>query len=187
MAIASRGPAITWYDPLAAASTLLPATGYQGGESVFGRKKDKDAQYEWDPQLGAELERVGALSLPDLAAEVMAKGFNYERPPGDSGVGIDGITDAFSASPQWRVRDSTVHAQVRAAKEAEDPASDRYKWLQLKDIVAEGVQALEKALLVNQTSQFSGVATDIGYVATREGREALQANTVASIVARVTP
>jgi hypothetical protein len=81
------------------------------------------------------------------------------------------------------MRDSTIRAQKKAALEAADPNSDRYKWLQLRNIIGEGMAALEKALLIQQTSQFDGVATEIGYLPTRAGIAALQQNTVASIVA----
>jgi hypothetical protein len=152
--------------------------------TVFGKRKE--AVSGWDPKLDVELNRVRSLSLPDLAAEVMEKGFAMEFAPGSSGFGIDWVTDQFSASPQMKLRDTTTRAHQQAAREAADPTSERYKWLQLRDTVGEGVQALEKALLINQTSHFTGVTTVIGWVATRAGQEALEQGSVASIVANST-
>jgi hypothetical protein len=44
-------------------------------------------------------------------------------------------------------------------------------------------QALEKALLVESKTSFDGVATHVGYVTTRLGRDALTQNAVARILA----
>jgi hypothetical protein len=146
---------------------------------VFGR--NTQASTGWDPRLDSELIRVKALELPELAAEVMSKGFSGEFPPGSNGQGVDWITDQFSASPQVKLR-GVMKAQKQARRDAVDPTSERYKWLQLRDTIGEGIQALEKALLVNQTSHFTGVTTVIDWVPTRAGIEALEQGTVASIV-----
>jgi hypothetical protein len=147
---------------------------------MFG--KHKDSRGGWDPELAAKYDRLNALTLPQLGAAVMAQGFAVEEGPGAYGPDADGIAYGFSPTPPANIRDSTIHGQQQAFREANDPTSDRYKWLQLKELVAEGLQALEQASLVHQNSQFDGVATNIGYVPTRLGREALAQGAVERIL-----
>jgi hypothetical protein len=136
----------------------------------------------FDPNLASEFARMSALSLPQLAAEVMAKGFDANEDPHSGGSSASGIADAISPQPEFRLRDSTVKAQLAAQREAADPTSDRYKWLQLKHIVAEGLQALEHASLIVAVSHFDGVATSNGFVTTRAGRTAITQASVAQVV-----
>ena len=78
--------------------------------------------------------------------------------------------------------DTTIRAQRRAAEQASDPTSTRAKFLCLQDVVAEGLQSLEKASLLETKASFNGVATQIGYVTTRLGRDALARNAVDRIL-----
>ena len=150
---------------------------------LFGRKK----QDEWEqpnPALDAELARLQALSSAQLAAEVMTKGFSSNYDPSDGGWGAASIADEFCPRPRLHIlRDTTIKAQVRAVKEESDPTSTRGKFAQLRDVVGEGLQTLEKASLIQQKDSFDGVATNIGYVTTRLGRDALQQNAVDRMLA----
>lgn len=152
--------------------------------ALFGRKKARQQDAEQpNPQLDAELERVSELALPQLAAEVMTKGFSSDDDPSDDGVQADDIADEFCPRPKATLRDTTVRAQVLAAKEASDPTTTRAKFVRLQDLVAEGLQALEQASLVQSKASYDGVATNIGYTTTRLGRYALERNAVDRILA----
>ncbi len=112
---------------------------------LFGRKQEDDWEKP-NPQLDAELERLSALSLPQLAAEVMTKGFTSDYDPSVTGSQADDIADEFCPRPQFKLRDTTVHAQVRASEEASDPTSTRAKFLRLRDLVGEGLSNLRKGI-----------------------------------------
>jgi hypothetical protein len=130
-----------------------------------------------------ELERVSALSLPQLAAEVMAKGFSANDDPSLTPVEANFLVDDFCPRPKFKLRDTTVHAQVRASKEASDPTTNRAKFARLEDLIGEGLQALEKASLLQQKQTFDGVTNSVGYVTTRLGRDALQRDAVDRVLA----
>ena len=150
---------------------------------LFGKKKDD----EWEqpnPKLDAELARLNALPLPQLAAEVMTKGFSANYDPTVSPVQADFLVDDFCPRPRLHLfRDTTIRGQRRAAEELSDPTSTRAKFAQLEDLLGEGLQALEKASLVEPKSSFDGVATQVGYVTTRLGRDALAQNAVDRVLA----
>jgi hypothetical protein len=71
----------------------------------------------------------------------------------------------------------------RRAQELSDPTSNRAKFAQLEELLGEGFQALEKASLVEPKTSFDGVATHVGYVTTRLGRDALAQNAVDRVLA----
>jgi hypothetical protein len=168
--------------------------------SPFGRKHDEDhavmssesgpdgtgdlepEDQESSAQLDAELARLSSLSLPQLACEVMAKGFTAAYDPGARGREVGDLTEKYSPSPPVKLKDLGLKAQREADAEAQDPSSPRAKRLQLEDLLAEGMQALEKALLVRVAENFYGEMTHFGYKTTRLGRAALQQNAVERIV-----
>ena len=152
---------------------------------LFGRKQDESEKL--NPQLDAVLERLSALPLPQLAAEVMTEGFSSDYDPSDTGRTVAVIAAGFCPTPQLRLRDTTVRAQKRAFKEASDPTSTQSKSLQLQDLVREGLQALEKASLVQPKTTNQGEATMVGYVTSRLGRDALENNAVDRALAGETP
>ena len=132
--------------------------------------------------LDADLARLSALSLPQLASEVMAKGFSADYDPGDRGRGVDALVEQYSPSPPFKLGDNSFRAQRQAQAESHDPDSAGAKRLQVRDILAEGMQALEKASLVYLTEIWAGDATHLAYKTTRLGRAALQQNAVERIV-----
>jgi hypothetical protein len=155
---------------------------------MFGKSKDNDGDNEkdnakFDPQIGTVLDGLKSLTLPQLAAAVMAKCFTADYQSGDTGWDVASIAGAFSPYPAPNIRDTTIKSQQREAAAAADPTSNRAKWLQIKDLVTEGLQALEKASLVVQSDHFTGVATDISFTTTRAGRDAISQHTVETVVA----
>jgi hypothetical protein len=155
---------------------------------VFGKSKDLEKDNaRFDPQIGTVLDGLKALTLPQLAASVMAKGFSADYQAGDAGSDADGIASGFSPYPPFKLHDTTIRGGAQEGEAAADPTSSRAKWLQIKDLVAEGLQALEKASLIVQTEHFDGVATAVAYTTTRSGRDAITQNTVESLVAAGTP
>ena len=59
-----------------------------------------------DPALDAEVARLGALTLPQLAAEILTKAFTPQYDPTDAVNDIDGIASSFWDRP--RRRPSTI-------------------------------------------------------------------------------
>lgn len=163
--------------------------------SPFGRNKGDDQQQDQqqgqqqdsDPKLDAEVTRLQGLTLPQLASEVMTKGFSAQYDPTNDGQDAAGIADSFYARPDWSIRDSTVKAQTRAAQESSTPGTAKHQYLVLADVVAEGVQLLEHASLIRLKSNYDGQYFNSGYVATRLGQSALQSNTVDKVLAGGTP
>jgi len=111
--------------------------------------------------LQAELERLGALSLQQLAVEVMVKGFGPGGPAADGRVDLQDIAGAFSPV-----------TSVLAARYGEESR-------QLASIVAEGVQVLEHACLVRWI--FSG-GDEMYWCKTRYGQEVLEQNAVERVL-----
>jgi hypothetical protein len=128
---------------------------------MAGKPADNDG-------LNTEVRRLDALPLPQLAAEVMIKGFG----PGSPGEGLyadlNVVGAAFSGPFQGRDYDDAADAL-------------------LMEIVAEGVQVLEHAGLVRPVFHGSGGSNDVHYAlaygATRRGRAALQQNAVERVLA----
>jgi hypothetical protein len=158
--------------------------------SPFGRRKDDDGdiqsqgqETDSNPQLDAEVARLQGLSPAQLASEVMTKGFSAPYDPAVDGREIPEIADEFFPRPDWKMRDSTVKAQVRKAQEEQTPGTTEQQLLVLADLVAEGVQRLEHASLVRLKTNYNGGYFNAGYAATRLGREALERNAVDQVLA----
>jgi hypothetical protein len=112
--------------------------------------------------LHAEVERLGALSLKQLAVEVMQKGFGPGGPAADGPVHLQNIAGAFSPV-----------AGVLGARDDDSRL--------LASIVAEGVQVLEHACLVRWI--FSGGDTaEMYWCTTRCGQEVLEQNAVERVL-----
>jgi len=113
--------------------------------------------------LDGEVARLSALSLEDLAAEVMTQvmGFTVRSD--------DGPLELFNIA---RV---LVPAEMRDAAES-DP--------RMRDLVGEAIQVLEQSRLVRlETWSQQGQFPHVGYIATRLGLTALEQNNVAHILA----
>jgi hypothetical protein len=138
---------------------------------MFG-SKDKRAAVSGGTEaagapLRAEVERLEALPMTQLAAEVMARGFG----PGGYLPRIVG-----------RKPDALVAAYVSDIAQMFEPqgARDADLYYRLCAIVGEGVQVLEHASLIwaRRVRDSSGV----GYAPTRRGQAALEAGAVEQAV-----
>jgi hypothetical protein len=146
------------------------------------QEQDKLSQLrQWQAAVEAEFERLNALSLTDLAAEVMIKGFG----PG----GQDRDDDAITVGQQNRGAGPTV-TEISSYLQPERgfdwiPNSQEFELVELTldritKIVAEGLQELEHASLVR-----CQLHTEMGYLdwaVTRRGRAALERGDVASVL-----
>jgi hypothetical protein len=113
-------------------------------------------------QLQSEIARLSALSIPQLATEIMTKAFTADYQPGDSLYDADSIVDVFCPpSRPAKYRDVVLRAQ-----------------LELRDLIAEGLQALDHAGLIRLEGRYAGEFYSVGYVTTRRGRSAVASNAV---------
>jgi hypothetical protein len=124
-----------------------------------GKKADNDG-------LNAEVERLGSLTLDQLGAEVLAKGFGPEGPGTPAYTDAGDIAGAISGPYQGRGDDEAANEQ-------------------LYELVAEGVQVLEHACLVRpvfhgQGGDFSSY--NLGWGATRLGRDAIERGAVERVL-----
>ena len=119
---------------------------------------------ELGPQIGVEVRRLEALTLAQLATEVMTNAFTPDFTPGTGQTGLGAIADYFL--PDYgapRAGDTTsVEEHV------------------LYDLIGEGVQLLEHARLVRPKFGYESH----GWVTTRLGRWALATGNVQSTVER---
>jgi hypothetical protein len=137
---------------------------------MFRSKDDGQDSGTAGPDAAAEYQRLDALALPDLAAEVMVRGFGPDGPAGPAAKGIPGITTV----------EDILAAIVPGANRLSMSA-----YRQIYDVIGEGVQVLERAGLVRGT-----VLNNVGgrYVTTtRLGRAALDRDAVRSVLATGEP
>ena len=121
------------------------------------------------PQIGAEVQRLQALTLPQLATEVMTKAFTPDYTPGDGYTGLGAIADNFL--PDYG-----------APRAGDTTTPEEYA---LCDLLAEGMQLLEQARLVRPKFGYSGSLAGYGWVTTRLGRTVLASGTVQRTVERL--
>ena len=125
---------------------------------LFGGKREAE-----NDKLRAELARIEALPLKDLAVEVMNKGFGPGGPAADAPGAPQHIAGAFNpAEGSFGIDDQALE--------------DMFV------VVVEGLQVLEHAGLVRFLIGGSGGVYDQFYTVTRLGRAALQEGTVAQMV-----
>lgn len=137
---------------------------------LFGhRQPDEDEAA--GASIQAEVQRLDTLSLSDLAAEVMHRGFG----PGGPGEDPDERVTVGGANIA-----SGVEIGEIAATFNDDRRSDEEFRLRLERLVAEGVQVLEHARLVRTQMHTSQGGLD--YVLTRRGRAAIRNATVKEIL-----
>ena len=117
--------------------------------------------------LEAEVARLDSLTLQQLAAEVMIKGFGPGGPGSATYTDMADIGGVFTQRYQGRDYDQDADAR-------------------LMEIVAEGVQVLEHACLVRPVFHGQGgdhsVYYNLGWGATRLGRAALEQRAVERIL-----
>jgi hypothetical protein len=134
---------------------------------MFGNKDKRavasDAKEAANAAFRAEVERLEALPMTQLAAEVMVKGF------GPGGYLPDFVRREPYAVAAAHVRNIAKMLELEGASDA-----DLYK--RLSEVVGEGLQVLEHESLIWARSTAEGFG--VGYAPTRRGRAALEAGAV---------
>ena len=126
-----------------------------------GRKEEND-------KLQAEVDRLAALRLPELAEEVMTKGFGPDGPASDGHyAALSSIAGALNPAQGSFLDDNLLIRHFR--------------------VVAEGAQLLEHAGLVRFEISSSGGITHWSWTATRAGAAALDQNTIPRLVEQLAP
>ena len=134
----------------------------------------RDGDAGRDALIAAELDRVGGLPLPRLAAEVMARAFG---PGGPGGSGQPGTLEARSPTAAVVRLDELAISRLLVSAEAfQHAAPEQLAWL--RHLAGEAVQALEHAALIRVSWQGGGQHC----VATRRGRSAAEQGTVGQIL-----
>jgi hypothetical protein len=125
---------------------------------LFGNKEQP--QTDSTVTLHQEIDRLNSVSLPQLGAEVMTKGFGPTCPDADGLPTVTMIAGVLGPGA--------------------DRSTDTDAFERLKDLTAEGVQVLEHASLV----RFAVYSSEGGkfFKLTRFGRSALEGNTVDRIL-----
>jgi hypothetical protein len=139
--------------------------------ALFGGRGDRNAEAG---VLDAEIERLDRLPLPALATEVMARAFGpgaeWEDPEEEVTVG----------GPNVDAGATVVGIAATMAPGGSTKGADERTRLRLQRLVAEGVQALERAALVRP--QMHTAMNSLDYTPTRLGRKVLAAGAVAQVV-----
>ena len=138
----------------------------------------QQALWQWRGAMQAEYERLYALSLPDLAAEVMARAFG----PGGPGYNDAAITvdhDSNYTGPTITDISELFVPDFNFGWEERGP-DDRNLREQIKKLVAEGLQVLESALLVR--CQTHHAMSSFDWAATRYGRAVLGQGQVQTVL-----
>lgn len=138
---------------------------------LFGAGKDDGADNA--AAAAAEIERLSSLPLAQLGAEVMMKGFG---PDGPGGPGKPGTLEAPYELSAERVGLAQVTRAVTPLYAAKGVGPDSEH--KLAQIVAEGIQVLEKACLVR--TSWNGGQDNI--LATRLGRATLEQGTLERVL-----
>ena len=134
---------------------------------MFGNKDKRaaasDGRQAANAAFRAEVERLEALPMAQLAAEVMVKGF-----------GPDGYLPGFVRREPYAV--AAVYIRNVAKMFEPEGARDAGLYNRLAEVVGEGLQVLEHQSLIWARSVGEGFG--VGYAPTRRGRAALEANAV---------
>ena len=145
----------------------------------FGKHHDADADaspsderhlpglIELGPVLDAAVKEAAATPLPTLAAKLMQELFGSGYQPRGTGVDVDAL-----ASP-------LIPPNSGSKLGHPTPEGVDILW----DMAAEAVQLLEHAKLIIPDLWYSGSVACLGYRSTRAGRTAVEAGTVAQLVA----
>src|SRR5579859_7704904 len=136
---------------------------------LFGHR-DENQTRDNVAALQAETERLDALSLPALAAEVMTKGFGPGGPGADDDNAISVQGPNISAGP------TIADLALEFAPAGNTKGADDATRLRLQRLVAEGIQVLEHAGLIR--TQMHTEMNGFDFALTRRGRDALQSGDV---------
>lgn len=120
---------------------------------------------------------MSALSVAQLAAEVMTKGFGPGGPGADDGSVTVGGPNADSGIEVADIAGTFVTYQPQYFG---TPSPNEVLWRQLSRIIAEGLQELEHASLVR--AQMHTSQNSLDFTTTRLGRAALDQGAVERIL-----
>lgn len=135
---------------------------------MFGKKDEPGQPPQADAALQAEFDRVSALSLVQLASEVMTKGFGPGGPGADDSSVTVGGPNADSGIEVTGIADKFVNYQPQYFG---IPSPSEVLWRQFSRIIAEGLQELEHASLVR--AQMYTSQNSLDFTTTRLGRASL--------------
>ena len=134
---------------------------------LFGGHDDDQATGDVEA-MSAEIARLEGLTLSQLAAEVMTKGFG---PDGPGGPGRPGTIEDLETNTYARVGATEIARLMTPAFGARAVGGDLIR--RLTNVVAEGLQVLENAALVRASwngGQPHYMATRLGRAVVSEGR-----------------
>jgi hypothetical protein len=145
---------------------------------LFGHRNDHMNGRAEDSGLKAEVDRLDALPMAQLATEVMLRGFGPGQHTHDPDAVTFGGGDGGSGPTVGGIANTYLHLYL------DRPIDGRLRE-RLLSLIAEGFQALEHASLVRpQLHTNAGSAHIVDYAVTRLGLSAMQEGTVARILAR---
>jgi hypothetical protein len=134
---------------------------------VFGKDKAGGSDAA---ALQAEFDRLSSLSLLQLAEEIMSKTFPQLDPVADGAMSKEGRYQLARASAE----DIARGFAAGPGESDTDPPEDIAKlWAQLMRVIEEGLQQLERALLIGVEG-----GGRLYYFATRLGQAALERDAV---------
>jgi hypothetical protein len=135
-----------------------------------------------EPEVEAVAQRLAALPLPQLAAEVMTNAFKPDFEPGPDHEPVQGLTEIAAIVDMFMPPHGEFTGSPWKAP-AHSPAEYR-----IRDMISDAVQVLEHACLLKPAwYESNGNWTHLGYVTTRRGRAALADGSVEHLAAAATP
>ena len=147
---------------------------------LFGHHDDDEPDADV-AAMDAEIERVRSLTLPQLAAEIMTKGYGPDGPGGPGKPGT--IESPVALTTSDRITSQEIAHVFTSAWRGRNVNQELD--LRLSQLIAEGLQVLEHASLVR--AEYHENVGAISFVATRHGRAALERGEVERFVAGSAP
>jgi hypothetical protein len=145
---------------------------------LFGRKDHEDGTAQGIEVLQAEFDRLNALPIRQLAAEVLVRGFGPGGPGADDEDVTVGQMNIFAGpSASLIAKEFASYRNLPSST----PSAQEKLWNRIVRLIAEGLQELEHASLVRAQMHTSSGSFD--YATTRRGRAALDRGEVERILA----
>jgi hypothetical protein len=139
---------------------------------LFGHKDETGDEQPDANALAGEVDRLEALTLAELAVEVMNKGF------GPGGPGADEAETVTTGGPNINAGATVAQISAEFMPGGSSHGADASVVLRLNRLVAEGLQSLEHASLIR--AQLHTAMGGLDFALTRLGRAALRNGSVAS-------
>ena len=135
-----------------------------GATLIFG-KKNAQAQAD-EAAVKAELQRLGSLTIEQVAVEVLTRTFGPSGPNDDGEIRANAIADGFLPD--------SIRKEIYRLKDAPVAGRGFPEYWQLKSLVREGVEVLQNRGLVVYVPSIKFAK----YEVTRAGLEAIEHGTV---------